>query len=76
MGLPYVDLDATDNRINYLRKTNGMSVADVQNVFGFANHQAVYKWIAGECLPTVDHLVVLATIFGTTVDDIIVTKVL
>lgn len=75
MGLPYVDIDATGNRINELRRLKGMSVADVQNVFGFSTPQAVYKWITGKCLPTVDNLVVLAAVFGTTLDDIIVTKV-
>ena len=55
-------------------KDNNYSVKDVQDMFGFEYPQAVYKWIHGECLPSIDNLVVLAKVFKTTVDKIIVVE--
>ena len=45
---------------------------DIQEIFGFSTPQAIYKWQRGVTLPTVDNLVVLAAVFGTTVDEILV----
>ncbi|MEE3400279.1 MAG: helix-turn-helix transcriptional regulator, partial [Eubacterium sp.] len=42
------------------------------DIFGFATPQAIYKWQRGMTLPTIDNLVVLATVFGVTMDEIIV----
>ena len=39
---------------------------------GFTNPQAIYKWQNGCCLPSIDNLVILAAVLGTTVDDILV----
>ena len=56
-----------------LRKSAGLSVADIQIVFGFHSPQAIYKWQSGAALPTVDNLIVLAALFGVRIDDILVT---
>ena len=55
-----------------LREKNGLSVKDLQNIFGFATPQAIYKWQRGQALPTVDNLVLLAEIFHVSVDEILV----
>jgi transcriptional regulator with XRE-family HTH domain len=55
-----------------LRKRAGLSVADLQDIFGFTTPQAIYKWQRGTTLPTIDNLVVLAEVFGVRMDDIIV----
>ena len=57
-----------------MRKAVGMTVRDLQDVFGFSTPQAIYKWQQGVAMPTIDNLVVLAKIFQTTIDNIIVTK--
>jgi hypothetical protein len=44
-------------------------------VFGFATPQAIYKWIHGTSLPTIDNLVILAAILGVTMDDIVVVDI-
>ena len=49
-----------------------MTVRDLQEVFGFATPQAIYKWQRGEAMPTLDNIVVLAAVFGVTVDEIII----
>ena len=65
-------MDATGKNITYLRKKAGLSVKDLQRIFGFSTPQAIYKWQRGEAVPTVDNLVVLAVVFGVTIDDILV----
>ena len=71
-NIPAIDMVATGQRITDLRVAAGMSVKDIQEVFGFATPQAIYKWQRGAALPTIDNLVVLAAAFGVTMDDIIV----
>lgn len=72
--LPTIDTVKTGQNISSLRRKKGMAVRDVQDVFGFATPQAIYKWQHGSTLPTVDNLVVLASLFDVSIDDIIVTK--
>ena len=72
--LPRIDVLATGEQINRLRLAQEISVKDIQHVFGFTTPNAVYKWINGKNLPTIDNLVILADIFKTTIDDIICTE--
>ena len=74
MTLPYIDAIETGININDLRMSAGLSVKDIQNVFGFSTPQAVYKWIRGYSIPSVDNLVVLAKVLGVTINDIIICK--
>ena len=73
MKLPVVDMIATGRRIQSLRQASGFSVKALQDVFGFATPQAIYKWQHGAALPTIDNLIVLSAVFGVTMDEIIVT---
>ena len=74
MNVPFVDPVATGQNINRLRIAAGLSVKDLQAVFGFATPQAIYKWIHGTALPTIDNLVILAAVLGVTMDEIVVVK--
>ena len=69
---PVIDVTATGRNIVRLRKITGLTVNDLQKIFGFSTPQAIYKWQRGTAMPTVDNLVVLATVFGVTIDDILV----
>jgi len=71
MVIPTIDVVATGQNINALRIKANMSVKDMQVVFGFTTPQAIYKWIHGMNLPTIDNMVILATMFNVTVDEII-----
>jgi transcriptional regulator with XRE-family HTH domain len=73
MAIPTIDMVRTGQNINRLRKLAGVSVKDLQDVFGFATPQAIYKWQHGTALPTIDNLVVLAAVLGVRIDDILVT---
>ena len=66
MEIPFVDTVATGRNIDRLRVEAGLSVRDMQTVFGFATPQAIYKWIRGASLPTIDNLVILAAMLGVT----------
>ena len=70
---PTIDMVKTGQNIVTLRKKAGLSVKDLQDAFGFGTPQAIYKWQQGLALPTIDNLVVLATLLGVKLDDIIVT---
>lgn len=67
-----VDLKATGENIIRLREERGLTVKDLQAMFGFATPQSIYKWQQGQAMPTVDNLFILAKIFGVHMDDIIV----
>ena len=71
--IPAIDMAKTGQNIVVLRKQAGLSVKDLQDAFGFATPQAIYKWQQGLALPTIDNLVVLAALLGVSIDDIIVT---
>ena len=72
MSIPIIDMIGTGQNISRLRKQAGISVKDLQDVFGFNSPQAIYKWQHGATLPTIDNLVVLAAVFGVPIDDILV----
>ena len=71
MEIPFVDTVATGRNIDRLRIAAGMSVKDMQMIFGFATPQAIYTWIHGTSMPTIDNLVVLAVMFDVTIDEIV-----
>ena len=75
MPIPVIDLPRTGANIVALRKAAGLSVHDIQAVFGFSTPQAIYKWQNGTSLPSVDNLIVLAAILHVRMDDILVTTV-
>ena len=73
VNLPTIDITGTGQNINRLRKQAGLSVKDLQDIFGFATPQAIYKWQQGAALPTIDNLVMLAAVLQVRIDDILVT---
>ena len=73
VNLPTIDMIRTGQNIASLRRQAGLSVRDLQDIFGFATPQAIYKWQQGVALPTIDNLVVLAAVQQVRMDDILVT---
>ena len=71
-GLPVIDMAATGMNIARLRRDAGLTVRDLQAVFGFSTPQAIYKWQRGDALPTLDNVVALAAVLGVTVEEILV----
>ena len=69
--LPVVNMVQTGQNIRQIRKQCGLTVKDLQDIFGFTTPQAIYKWQQGTALPTVDNLVVLSAVFGVPVESIL-----
>ncbi|MBO5055039.1 MAG: helix-turn-helix transcriptional regulator [Lachnospiraceae bacterium] len=71
LNIPTINMVKTGQNIIRLREINGLSVKDLQDIFGFSTPQAIYKWQHGTALPTIDNLVVLAAVFQVHTDDIL-----
>lgn len=71
-NIPTINMAGTGQRISDLRRAAGLSVKDLQDIFGFATPQAIYKWQHGTAMPTLDNLVVLSVVLGVAIDDILV----
>lgn len=74
MNIPIINLTATGQNINRKRLEAGIAVKDIQEACGFSTPYAVYKWIHGQNLPTIDNIIILASLLETTVDDILVVE--
>ena len=70
--IPIINMAATGQNITALRKNAGLTVKALQSIFGFSTPQAIYKWQQGVAMPSLDNLIVLSTVFGVSMDDIIV----
>ena len=71
IDIPVIDMCKTGQNIVYYRKQQGLSVKDLQNILGFANPNAIYKWQKGKSIPTVDNLIILSALFKVPIEDII-----
>ena len=69
--LPSIDLKKTGQNIKKMRKEAGVTVRELQIMFGFTSPQAIYNWQNGFSLPSVDNFIVLAAVLGTTIEEII-----
>lgn len=69
--MPTVNMIETGMNIKNMMKKNNMTVADMQDIFGFNTPQAIYKWFRGAAMPTIDNIVIMAAIFHAKIDDII-----
>lgn len=72
MSYPVIDPIATGSRINELRINRGFSVSYIKEYLGFSTTYAIYKWLHGTSLPTVDNLLALSILFGVSMNELIV----
>lgn len=69
---PVINVAATAANIKACRIRAGYSVREIQNIFNFNSTEAIYSWEKGKYLPTIDNMIVLAAVYGVTVDDIVI----
>lgn len=62
----------TGKQIKKLLAEHGYTVKDVQGAMGFENPQAVYKWLSGKSLPSLDNFIILSRLLHTNIEDILV----
>jgi len=67
-----ISQQATGDKIKELLKEQGFTVRDIQCAMGFENPQAIYKWLSGKSLPSLDNLVILSKVLHTSMDEILV----
>lgn len=72
MSYPIINPAATGDRINTLRKARGLSVSYLKDYFGFSTTNAIYKWLRGDALPSLDNMFALSLLLDVPVNDIIV----
>lgn len=72
LTFPMIDMAATGENILQLRKSNGLTILDMQRWLNFAEPCAIYKWQQGECLPSEDNLRGLSALFHVPIDRILV----
>ena len=66
-----IDPAATGRRIQEIRRQKGLRVTDISDYMGFLEPKAVYKWMRGDSLPTLQNMYQLSRLFGVTIDEII-----
>ena len=72
--MPVINIKATGTNIKVIMDNAGKTVKDIQMACGFATGNAVYKWIHGKCMPTIDNIVIIADVCGVTINDIVVVE--
>ncbi len=70
--MPVIDAKATGVNIKKIIKSKGFKISDVQARCGFNTPQAVFKWMRGDAVPTIDNLIILADMFDIPIDKIII----
>ncbi len=71
---PIIDVAATAANIKAYRIRAGYSVREIQNIFNFSSPEAIYAWEKGKYLPTIDNMIVIAAVYGVTIDSIVITR--
>ena len=72
LTMPIIDVKATGNNIRNIIKSKGIKISDVQARCGFNTPQAIFKWMRGDAVPTIDNLIILADMFDVPIDKIII----
>ena len=72
MTFPVINVRATGQNIDRLRQERQLSIHTLQTYFGFDSPRAIYKWLRGEHLPSVDHLFALSRLLQTPMQDILI----
>ncbi len=67
-----IDNLATGVNMRHYRKAAGYSVEQVCQRLDIGRQTTVYEWESGKQLPSLIHMVELAHIYNTTIDDILV----
>ena len=58
--------------LSILQKETGTRIKTLLKAMGFEYPQAIYKWLSGNSLPTLDNFVILSRVLNTRIEDILV----
>ena len=68
-----LNMVATGANIRALMAAAGVTAAEVAQMLGLTTANAVYRWMNGTSVPSIDNLLLLREILGTGIDEILVT---
>ena len=69
-----IDMKETGKNIRKKMMQNGYSVEDIMEITGVSTEQAVYKWLGGKSLPSLETLLVMSRIFEVDVSELLVVE--
>ena len=67
-----INLKQTGKRIEELRRERGYTVKELKKAMDPISCQAIYKWLQGRALPSIDNLVILSELFRVPIDQIVI----
>lgn len=67
-----IDMERTGESIKRHIKDSGYSIDEIMTLTGVSTPQAVYKWMSGKGIPTIENLIALGMLFGVEATDLIV----
>lgn len=67
-----IQKEETGKRIGEMIRSQGLTVKDIQEGMGFESSQAVYKWLSGKSLPSLDNILILSKLLHTSIEEILV----
>ena len=65
---PEIDKEKTGDRIRFFMELRGLTVKDVCKALSLGCVQAVYKWMDGVNLPSLDNIYCLSILFQVPID--------
>ncbi len=69
--VPTINREKTGRRIRTLMRERGFSVQSVREALSLGSLQAVYHWLEGKSMPTLDNLYALSELLQVPMDDMI-----
>ena len=72
MPFPTINVRKTGQNITRLLNERQITVRALQTYYGFDTPRAIYKWLRGEHLPSVDHLFALSRLMQVPMQDILI----
>ena len=70
--IPTINAVLTGKRIRHVMRMKNLTVNDVRERMALESVQAVYHWLEGKCLPTLDNLYVLSRLLNVPMDALVV----
>ena len=69
-----IDMKETGKNIRKKMVQKGYSVDDIMEITGVSTEQAVYKWLGGKSLPSLETLLVMSQIFEVDISELLVVE--
>ena len=70
--IPRIDMEGTGRKIREFIERGKVRPYDIMERCNLTTTNAIYKWMHGKSLPTIDNLIILADFLNVTIDEILV----